>query len=188
MIKGQTREHSDIWSLELITRTLHYMLFIMVRLISFTECWFRSVEKSQFGACEEILSIFGKGFQCALGSCYWSEFPIKAGQILLDEWNQILFHACALSLSVKASSVFTLSVLLFIPFLPLLAFFFYFSAEILDFKAPFSVNEKNNSTTKCKLLILTREEGFLSFIMMLMMIIIIIWKKVVKKRGFVITV
>lgn len=187
MIRGQTREHSDIWSLELITRTLHYMLFIMVRLISFTECWFLSAEKSQFGACEEILSIFGKGFQCALCCCYWPDFPIKAGQILLDEWNQIFSCAGVVSLCVKASSVVTLSALLFIPFLPLLAFF-YFSAEILDFKAPFSLKEKNKSTTKCKLLILTWEEGFLSFIMMLMMIIIIIWKKVVKKREFVITV
>lgn len=46
-----------------------------------------------------------------------------------------------LALSVKVCSVFTVSVRLFIPSLPLLAFS-HFSVEILDFKAPLRLKEK----------------------------------------------
>lgn len=46
-----------------------------------------------------------------------------------------------LALSVKVCSVFTVSVRLFIPSLPRLAFS-HFSVEILDFKAPFRLKEK----------------------------------------------
>lgn len=184
MIEGQTREHSDIWSPELITRTLHYMLFVMVRLISFAEHWFCCAEISVWSSCRDSFWVWERIPVCT-GLLSLTRLPSKSrahsvGRLRLN------IKPCLHLLAAKASLAFTCWA--FIHSLsPFIRFPLFFSRNF-RFKAPFSLKEKNNSTTRRKLLILAWEEGFLSFIMMLMMMIIIVWKKVVKKREFVITV
>lgn len=117
MSKGQTREHSDIWSLEPITRTLHYMLFIMVRLISFPGCWFHPALKeiSMWGLWRGTFH-FWEGIPVCTGLLLLTSLPNKSRANSVG-WMESNIIPCLCSLSVLKLHLYSLSVLLFIPFL-----------------------------------------------------------------------